>query len=447
MGHRDGSGSEAASGPSRTGTSAPHTGRGRISSADLLAFRRALDTATRRAIVTPLIVLACGGWFAAMTAASVPMLWPNASQLVGWGANDGARVILRHEFWRLATSVFVHGGLIHLVVNMWSLLMIGPLVERIFGHLAFTVLYLAAGIGGAIASATVPPLRVSVGASGAICGILGGLLAFLVVHHRAIPPTVLRQLRKNVFGVVIFMAVLGAVVPNIDQAAHFGGLAVGFGSGLLLIGPWPVVPGRKRLLLARRVALTGAIAVVLAGAAAAAAIRGNTVISADRRLDDLTEQLAPIVREFESIRMDLARSVGRLDRVTDSVDPEDRSTALRDLRAQRRVNAGRMRAVRTSEPDLRAIHESFGRALGAQAERLHALERYLDTDDRAFLKADRDAVAAMVQALRECSEHRLRYMMNHGLSPGPPASSPTPDRGGAAGGGQDRIPVAGGTDG
>ena len=124
--------------------------------------------------------------------------------------------------------MFVHGGLIHLVVNMWSLLVIGPLVERIYGHLAFAVLYLAAGIGGAIASAAVPPMRVSVGASGAICGILGGLLAFLIVHRRTIPPTVLRQLRKNVLAVVVFMAVLGVVVPNIDQAAHLGGLATGF---------------------------------------------------------------------------------------------------------------------------------------------------------------------------------------------------------------------------
>ena len=87
--------------------------------------------------------------------------------------------------------------------------MIGPLVERIYGHLAFAVIYLAAGIGGAIASAAVPPMRVSVGASGAICGVLGGLLAFLVVHRRTIPPTVLRQLRRNVLGVVLFMAVLG----------------------------------------------------------------------------------------------------------------------------------------------------------------------------------------------------------------------------------------------
>jgi rhomboid protease GluP len=200
----------------------PRADCGRISPADLVAFRRALNAATRRAVVTPLIVLACAAHFAAMIATGVPILWPSATELVHWGANDGARLILRHEYWRLIASVFVHGGIVHLVVNVWSLLVIGPLVERIYGQLAFAVLYLAAGIGGAIASAAVPPMRVSVGASGAICGVLGGLLAFLVVHRRAIPPTVLLQLTKNALGVVLFMVVLGAVVTNIDQAAHLG---------------------------------------------------------------------------------------------------------------------------------------------------------------------------------------------------------------------------------
>ena len=254
MGEQDGS--ARATGSWSGGTVAPSTRAdlGRMSPSDLLAFRRAVDAATRRAFVTPLIVLACAAYFAAMIATGVPILWPSAPQLVRWGANDGARLILRHEYWRLVASVFVHGGLIHLVVNMWSLLVIGPLVERIYGHLAFAVLYLAAGVGGAIASAAVPPMRVSVGASGAICGVLGGLLAFLVVHRRTIPPTVLRQLRKNVLGVVLFMAVLGLVVTNIDQAAHLGGLGTGFACGLLLIGPWPVARGLATPGPARRVA-------------------------------------------------------------------------------------------------------------------------------------------------------------------------------------------------
>ena len=56
--------------------------------------------------------------------------------------------MLNHQYWRLITSVFVHGGLIHIAMNMWSLYVIGPLVERLFGNLAFAVIYLASGVGG-----------------------------------------------------------------------------------------------------------------------------------------------------------------------------------------------------------------------------------------------------------------------------------------------------------
>ena len=182
--------------------------------------------------------------------------------------------MLRHDFWRLLTSVFVHGGLIHLAVNMWSLMVIGPLLERIYGSLAFAVIYLSAGIGGAIASAVMPPVRVSVGASGAICGILGALIAFLIVNRRNIPPSVLGLLQSNLLGIVAFMVVLGLLVPNIDQAAHLGGLGTGFVSGLLLSRPWPVVP--SRWIRVRRLAMTAVIAAGLPGIAVAAVRWGRT---------------------------------------------------------------------------------------------------------------------------------------------------------------------------
>jgi rhomboid protease GluP len=395
----------------------PRTMRGRIAPADLLAFRRSLDAATRRAVVTPLIGLACAATFAAMTASGVPIFWPHVSHLVGWGANDGARVILRDEYWRLAASVFVHGGLIHLAVNMWSLLVIGPLVERIYGHLAFAALYLAAGVGGAITSAAVPPVRVSVGASGAICGVLGGLLAFLVLRRRAIPPTVLRQLRRNVLGVVLFMAVLGALVPTIDQAAHLGGLAAGFASGLILIGPWPVARGRPLRLLARRVGLTAVIAAALAGAAVAVSHRGDAMIPPARRLEDLTEQLVPILREFSSIRNDLSRSLGPLGEREGPAGRESGRATIGDLRARAVANAAQMHRVRSSHLELRAIQESLARALDGQVDRLDALGRYLETGDPADLDAARDALAATVEATHACEELQNRYLARHGLIP------------------------------
>ena len=111
---------------------------------------------------------------------------------------------------------------------MWSLLVVGPLVERLYGNLAFAVIYLASGIGGALASLAASPFRVGVGASGAICGILGALAAFLIVHRRAIPKSILKSFRGSLISVVVFMAILGYFVPNIDQQRHLGGLGTGF---------------------------------------------------------------------------------------------------------------------------------------------------------------------------------------------------------------------------
>ena len=401
------------------GVRARSPARGQISRDDLLAFRRALDASTRRSIVTPLIVAACGVVFAVMTASGVPIFWPYASQLVGWGANDGARLILRHEYWRLPASVFIHGGLIHLVLNMWSLLVIGALVERIYGHLAFAVLYVAAGIGGAIASAAVPPMRVSVGASGAICGILGGLLAFLVAHRRAIPPTVLRLLRKNVMVVVASMAVLGMLVPNIDHAAHLGGLAVGFVGGLLLIGPWPVRPGPRTRRVAHRLAMTAIIAAVLAGSAVAVAHRGDDPVPPIRRLDDLNEQLAPIDREFSAIRLKLAQSAPLFDGRDEPANQDAGRAVLRDLRARAATNAARIRRVRTSDPELQAVRDSFGRAHAGQIDRLDALGHYLDSGDPAALAAARVALAVTREAMHDCEGQHLRYVTRHGLIPPP----------------------------
>jgi rhomboid protease GluP len=389
-------------------------GRGRIAPADLVAFRRDLDAATRGAIVTPMIVLACGAHFAAMVAAGVPILWPSAAELVRWGANDGARLVLRHEYGRLIASVFVHGGLIHLTVNMWSLLVIGPLVERIYGNLAFAVVYLAAGIGGAIASAAVPPLRVSVGASGAICGVLGALLAFLVVHRRDVPPTVLRRLRRDVLGIVLLMAALGAVVTNIDQAAHLGGLATGFGCGLLLIGPWPVTSAARRRLVPRRIALTAAIAAGLAVAASAVARRGEATIAPVRRLDDLTDQIAPIVRDYQAIRAELSRPTGQDEAGRDP-------PVLPALRARAVASAARLERVRTDPPELRALRDALARALARQIARIDALATYRRTGDPAALDAAREAMASSLEAIRECEEHRRRFLARHGLIPTRPS--------------------------
>ena len=78
-----------------------------------------------------------------------PSCCPSAAALEPGEPTMDPRIVLRGEFWRLITSVFIHGGLIHLAMNMWSLFVIGPLVERLYGNMAYAIVYLAAGLGGA----------------------------------------------------------------------------------------------------------------------------------------------------------------------------------------------------------------------------------------------------------------------------------------------------------
>jgi rhomboid protease GluP len=391
--------------------------RGRISPDDLWAFRCALDAATPRVVVTPVLILACVAVFAATTFSGVPVFWPSGSQLLEWGANDRTRVVLRQDYWRLATMAFVHGGLIHLILNMWSLGVIGPLVERIYGHLAFTVLYLGAGVGGAIASAAMPSDRVSVGASGALCGVLGALLAFLLLRRRWIPRSILRTLSTSGLGIAAFMAVLSALVPNIDHAAHLGGLGTGFVSGLMLCRPWPAAAGRRNRK--GRLAVIALIAVSLAGIAIAVVHHGETTLAPATRFADLAEQLAPAITEFNAIRQTLA-SIG-----TPSDDSRARKQTdelLVGLSVRGDANLARFHRVRTPDLELQVVVDDLVQIQAWQIRRLGALRRFLEAGDRKNLSGPGGALAAKAEtarAIHEFEHHRDNYLVKHGLIGGP----------------------------
>jgi membrane associated rhomboid family serine protease len=154
-------------------------------------------------------------------------------QLVGWGSNVG-RLTLGGEWWRLFTSMFLHGSLLHLGFNMVVLYQAGQLAERIFGSLRFTGLYLIAGLCGSLGSVLWNPHVNSVGASGALFGLVGGLLAFIHREHSGVPPTVVKDLQGSLLPFLLFNIVAGFIYPHTDNAAHIGGLAGGWLAGHLL---------------------------------------------------------------------------------------------------------------------------------------------------------------------------------------------------------------------
>jgi rhomboid protease GluP len=173
------------------------------------------------------------GWGSGPGRAAAMDAMLRAVQLVNWGSNEGSRT-LHGQPWRLVSSLFLHGSLLHLAFNMLALWQVGQLVERIFGSLRFTGLYLLSGIAGSLASVMWNPHVNSVGASGAIFGIIGGLFAFIGRANSGVPPTVVQDLRGAIGPFLLFNIGAGFLYPHTDNAAHIGGLVGGWLAGHLL---------------------------------------------------------------------------------------------------------------------------------------------------------------------------------------------------------------------
>jgi len=171
--------------------------------------------------------------FGLMLAWGIDPMQPSIDSLIQWGANYGPKTT-QGEWWRMFTCMFLHIGVLHLLFNMIALWNVGGFMERLLGSTGFLVLYLLAGLLGSVASVAWNPFVVSAGASGAIFGLLGGLLAFLVRHRDLQQNAFLAALRTNTLVFLGYNLVFGFMYQGIDMAAHLGGLAGGFVCGFVL---------------------------------------------------------------------------------------------------------------------------------------------------------------------------------------------------------------------
>jgi len=137
-------------------------------------------------------------------------------------------IVTDHQWWRLVTAMFLHAGLLHIGMNMWCLVDLGPQVESLFSTTKFTVLYLVTGIAGFLLSLWWAPMGMSVGASGAIMGLIGVLIG-ASYHHGQLG----KDFRSSLWKWVIYIAIFGIFFAA-DNAAHFGGLASGLALGYLI---------------------------------------------------------------------------------------------------------------------------------------------------------------------------------------------------------------------
>lgn len=177
-----------------------------------------------------------------------------------WGVNSGP-FTLNGEYWRLFTAGFLHGGIIHIAVNMWCLWSLGRLSERLFGKWQTFAIYMLTGVGGALLSLASNPNHSELGASGAVFGIVGAVMAGVKFGDLNISTGEKRAIFSSVVSFAVLNFVLGfsgfgsSVFGRVDNMCHLGG----FVSGLLVGLPLGAFARRHQLLQLATVVITGLV--------------------------------------------------------------------------------------------------------------------------------------------------------------------------------------------
>jgi rhomboid protease GluP len=191
-----------------------------------------------QAPVTHFLLLANCVVFLSMLLFGAGLGHSNSGVQLQWGANFGPAT-QDGQWWRLVSALFIHFGVLHLLLNMWALWDIGRLVERLFGSRRFALIYLGSGVVGNLLSLVVQGNQaISGGASGAIFSLYGALLVFLWRERRQVEPKEFRWLFGGALLFTVLMLGFGFVMPGIDNSAHGGGLLAGLLLGTALLRPW-----------------------------------------------------------------------------------------------------------------------------------------------------------------------------------------------------------------
>ena len=210
-----------------------------------------------------------------------------------WGANWGP-LTLSGDWWRLLTYMFVHGGLLHIGFNMWCLWDLGALSESLYGRWTYLVIYLTTGVGGGLTSLAWHPFVSTVGASGAIFGLAGALIASFYLGEFSLPKMAIKGTLTSLLVFAGFNLFFGGMFPGVDNSCHIGGLVSGLIMGTLVA---KLAPQHDT----RRVAVLGVMVLaVVAGAFGIAKWRGGTM---------------RFVRAYESLRDNQDDSLSRLQQV------------------------------------------------------------------------------------------------------------------------------------
>lgn len=333
--------------------------------------------------------------FVAMAMARVSLTEPTTQQLLPWGANAGP-LTLSGQWWRLVTYMFVHGGILHIAFNMWCLWDLGALCESLYGRWTYIALYLISGIAGGLASVAWHPYGLSVGASGAIFGLAGALIASFKLGEFSLPGAAISRVLRSLLVFVAFNLVWGFMSTLTDNAAHLGGLLAGglIGALVALLAPDHRAVGKRvvALLLAAAAVGGGWLWIDHTRGSEVRVARASELLS-QNRASEAVGVLERIVREQPgnvSARYELAvayfdaklypQAESELKRVLE-LQPQNGSAAfalgLTYLRQNRAADAQALFSAQVAKSaDDRNAHLGLGMALAAQGNCASAVPEY-----------------------------------------------------------------------
>jgi rhomboid protease GluP len=210
--------------------------------------------------------------FLVCIAAGMPISEPTALELFTLGGSSLGAVLMRDEYWRLATAALLHNGYVHLGMNLAGMMIIGGLVQSLYGPYRTLLAYVVAAIVGSAASMWAHPLSVGVGASGAVFGLYGAVLPALFTDRFA--PEVRRSLLKS-YGAFAVVNVLTGLLPQVDLAAHIAGVIAGTVTGAVFLADDPPLSRR----LPRMWTVAGLVVAMAASSATLLAIADRATTS------------------------------------------------------------------------------------------------------------------------------------------------------------------------
>ncbi|MCP2025855.1 membrane associated rhomboid family serine protease [Flavobacterium sp. HSC-32F16] len=180
--------------------------------------------------ITPILIYSNVLIYLIMVIAGLGFLSFNGPDLLNWGGNFRPYTT-NGQWWRLLTNIFLHGGLLHLMSNMFGLLFVGLFIEPVLGRTKYLILYLVTGILASCVSIWWHEATISIGASGAIFGLYGIFLGLLL--RKVFPPDLSKVFLTTTLIFIAYNLIMG-LAGGIDNSAHIGGLLSGFVFGIIM---------------------------------------------------------------------------------------------------------------------------------------------------------------------------------------------------------------------